>query len=125
MQQLLETRDIMFPVYKQSVRGIGGKIDAPDVKMLTRRNSQGMEEYISVVNKDYRVVENAEILEPLQKQMINFIKILLLMQKIPQLLIKHKLYIINLFKILKKEKRVLQKWHLHFNKGLLNLQPEV
>ena len=72
MQQLLETRDIMFPVYKQSVRGIGGKIDAPDVKMLTRRNSQGMEEYISVVNKDYRVVENAEILEPLQKQMINF-----------------------------------------------------
>ena len=72
MQQLLETRDIMFPVYKQSVRGIGGKIDAPDVKMLTRRNSQGMEEYISVVNKDYHVVENAEILEPLQKQMINF-----------------------------------------------------
>ena len=72
MQQLLETRDIMFPVYQQSVRGIGGKIDAPDVKMLTRRNSQGMEEYISVVNKDYRVVENAEILEPLQKQMINF-----------------------------------------------------
>lgn len=72
MQQLLETRDIMFPVYQQSVRGIGGKIDAPDVKMLTRRNSQGMEEYISVVNKDYHVVENAEILEPLQKQMINF-----------------------------------------------------
>lgn len=72
MQQLLETRDIMFPVYKQSVQGIGGKINAPDVKMLTRRNKDGMEEYISVVNKDYRVVENAEILEPLQKQMINF-----------------------------------------------------
>ena len=59
MQQLLETRDIMFPVYKQSVQGIGGKINAPDVKMLTRRNKDGMEEYISVVNKDYRVVENA------------------------------------------------------------------
>ena len=72
MQQLLEKRDVMFPVYKQSVRGIGGKIDAPDVKMLTRINNNGAEEYISVVNKDYRVVENAEVLEPLQQQMINF-----------------------------------------------------
>ena len=63
MQQLLEKRDVMFPVYTQSVQGIGGKIHAPDVKMLTRINNNGAEEYISVVNKDYRVVENAEVLE--------------------------------------------------------------
>jgi len=72
MQQLLEKRDVMFPVYTQSVQGIGGKINAPDVKMLTRINNNGGEDYISVVNKDYRVVENAEVLEPLQQQMINF-----------------------------------------------------
>ena len=72
MQQLLEKRDVMFPVYTQSVRGIGGNVYAPDVKMLTRLNNNGTEEYISVVNKDYRVVENAEVLEPLQQQMINF-----------------------------------------------------
>jgi hypothetical protein len=75
MQQLLDmNRDIMFPVYTQSVRGIREKsiAHAPDVKMLTRINNNGSEEYISVVNKNYHVVENKDILGPLQAQMINY-----------------------------------------------------
>ena len=48
------------------------KVNAPDVKMLTRTDTLGLDDYISIVNKDYRVVENAEVLIPLQQQMINF-----------------------------------------------------
>lgn len=77
MQQLLEKRDIMFPVYERNVESVydphlKNKVNAPDVKMLTRTDILGLDDYISIVNKDYRVVENAEVLEPLQQQMINF-----------------------------------------------------
>ncbi|MEK9894946.1 MAG: DUF932 domain-containing protein [Burkholderiaceae bacterium] len=72
MQQLLDmNRDIMFDVYTQSVQGVDGLL-ADDKRMLFRQDDAGVSTYMSVVNNNYRVVENREVLEPLQKQMINY-----------------------------------------------------
>jgi len=75
MQQLLDmNRDIMFSVRAQNVQGSLGLLSAPDMKMLYRGSyiKPVTGTYISVVNKNYCVVENREVLEPLQKQMIDY-----------------------------------------------------
>ena len=77
MEHLLNTnednREIFFNVYTQPVKGIYNDAVAPNKKMLMRSNGfDGQETYLDVVNDKYRVVENKEILEPLQRQMINF-----------------------------------------------------
>tara|TARA_R100000664_G_scaffold1228_1_gene3282 strand:- start:4559 stop:5437 length:879 start_codon:yes stop_codon:yes gene_type:complete len=72
MQQLLDmNRDIMFSVHEQNVHGMDG-LYAPDKKMLWSGSGDDKRNYISVVNKNYHVVQNIEVLEPLQKQMINY-----------------------------------------------------
>lgn len=66
-------KHIFFPVYEQQVKGVLNDVVAEDKKMLTKYNPETKEtEYLSVVNKNYRVVENEEILLPLQQQMINY-----------------------------------------------------
>jgi len=75
MQQLLDmNRDIMFSVRTQNVMGGLGLLPAPDMKMLYRGSyiMPVTGTYISVVNKNYCVVENRQVLEPLQKQMIDY-----------------------------------------------------
>ena len=80
MENLLNTndREIFFNVYEQDVvsRDTGKPIDdgwfkAKDKKMLIRTSYDG-DKYLNVVNDKYRVVENREVLVPLQTQMINY-----------------------------------------------------
>jgi len=77
MENLLNThednREIFFQVYEQPVKGIHTGDAAPNKKMLMRSNGSGnLDTYLDVVNDKYRVVQNKEILAPLQNQMINF-----------------------------------------------------
>ena len=73
MENLINTadREIFFNVYEQAVVSRDHRHMAEDKKMLTRTTPDG-EVYLNVVNSGYRVVENAEVLEPLQHQMINY-----------------------------------------------------
>ena len=73
MENLINTadREIFFNVYEQPVISRDHRHMAEDKKMLTRTTPDG-DVYLNVVNSGYRVVENAEILEPLQHQMINY-----------------------------------------------------
>ena len=73
MENLINTadREIFFNVYEHSVISGDHRHMAEDKKMLTRTTPDG-DVYLNVVNSGYRVVENAEILEPLQRQMINY-----------------------------------------------------
>jgi hypothetical protein len=73
MENLINTadREIFFNVYEQPVVSRDHRHMAEDKKMLTRTTPDG-DIYLSVVNSGYRVVENAEVLEPLQRQMINY-----------------------------------------------------
>ena len=73
MENLINTadREIFFNVYEQPVVSRDHRHTAEDKKMLTRTTPSG-DVYLNVVNKGYRVVENAEVLEPLQRQMINY-----------------------------------------------------
>ena len=77
MENLLNTnednREIFFNVSTQPVYGFHSGDKAPNKKMLMRTNGYNSDRtYLDVVNDKYRVVENKEILEPLQRQMINF-----------------------------------------------------
>jgi hypothetical protein len=77
MEHLLNTnednREIFFNVSTQPVYGLHSGDTAPNKKMLMRTNGYNSDRtYLDVVNDKYRVVENREILEPLQRQMINF-----------------------------------------------------
>ena len=73
MENLINTtdREIFFNVYEQPVVSRDHRHMAEDKKMLTRTTPDG-DVYLNVVNSGYRVVENAEVLEPLQRQMINY-----------------------------------------------------
>jgi len=73
MENLINTtdREIFFNVYEQPVVSRDNRHVADDKKMLTRTTPDG-DVYLNVVNSGYRVVENAEVLEPLQRQMINY-----------------------------------------------------
>jgi hypothetical protein len=73
MENLINTadREIFFNVYEQPVVSRDTRHTAEDKKMLTRTTPDG-DVYLNVVNSGYRVVENAEVLEPLQRQMINY-----------------------------------------------------
>jgi len=73
MENLINTadREIFFNVYEQPVVSRDHRHTAEDKKMLTRTTPDG-DVYLNVVNSGYRVVENAEVLEPLQRQMINY-----------------------------------------------------
>jgi len=73
MENLINTndREIFFNVYEQPVVSRDNRHVADDKKMLTRTTPDG-DVYLNVVNSSYRVVENAEVLEPLQRQIINY-----------------------------------------------------
>jgi hypothetical protein len=82
MENLLNTndREIFFTVYEQDVVSRivydddlydDGWFKAKDKKMLIRTSYDG-DKYLNVVNDKYRVVENREVLVPLQTQMINY-----------------------------------------------------
>tara|TARA_R100001369_G_scaffold46737_3_gene73121 strand:- start:17316 stop:18227 length:912 start_codon:yes stop_codon:yes gene_type:complete len=69
-------REIFFPIFEQGVVGNFTQSLAANKKMLTRApigmgGSLSDETYLSVVNSKYRVIENQEILMPLQEQMVN------------------------------------------------------
>ena len=77
MEHLLNTyednREIFFNVSTQPVYGLHSGDKAPNKKMLMRSNGYNNDRtYLDVVNDKYRVVENREVLEQLQRQMINF-----------------------------------------------------
>ena len=68
-----EGRDIFFPVFEQDVVGITTGLVPQNYKMLTRGDGFSEEDYcLGIVGKNYRVVENWEILMPLQEAMINY-----------------------------------------------------
>ena len=66
-------REIFFKVYEQDVVGEATGCEAHNHKMLTRGNGISEEDsFLSIVKSNYRIVENEEILMPLQEQMINY-----------------------------------------------------
>jgi len=68
-----EGRDIFFPIYQQDIVGISTGLVGENYKMLTRGDGyEEQDECLGIVSKSYRVVENEEILLPLQEQMINY-----------------------------------------------------
>ena len=68
-----EGRDIFFPVFEQDVVGITTGLVPQNYKMLTRGDGYSEQDHcLGIVGKNYRVVENWEILMPLQEQMINY-----------------------------------------------------
>ena len=73
MENLLNTtdREIFFNVFEQPVVSHDSRFTAEDKKMLIRTSDDG-DKYLNVVNDKYRVVENREVLVPLQTQMINY-----------------------------------------------------
>ena len=73
MENLLNTtnREIFFNVYEHPVVSFDNRHTADDKKMLTRTTPDG-DVYLNIVNNKYRVVENSEVLVPLQTQMINY-----------------------------------------------------
>lgn len=65
-------RSIFFKVHEQQVSGYSTGTVAEKYKMLSRGDGiEGPEECLSIVNKNYRVVENEEIIMPMQEQMVN------------------------------------------------------
>jgi hypothetical protein len=65
-------RSVLFQVASQPIIGaIDGK-QSTDKKMLSRHYGADGSYYLSVVSNGYRAVENAEILFPLQDQIVNF-----------------------------------------------------
>jgi|TARA_R110002020_G_scaffold284248_1_gene499851 hypothetical protein len=66
-----ENSDIFFTVQQQPVVGFDSGVEAANKKMLTRY-SKTKELYLGIVNVNYRVVENEEILFPLQSAMQDF-----------------------------------------------------
>ena len=67
-----DDRPIFFKVNEQAVAGYSTGTIADKYKMLTRGDGiEGPEECLSVVKENYRVVENEEIIMPMQEQMIN------------------------------------------------------
>lgn len=80
LEHLTSTKDrnIFFPVFSEPVRGLFSGLEASKKKMLTTWTSEDeyrenlSKKYLSVVNENYRVVENKEILLPLQEQMVNY-----------------------------------------------------
>lgn len=73
VENLIDTtdREIFFNVYEQAVTSHDNRFVAEDKKMLIRTSDDG-DKYLNVVNDKYRVVENREVLVPLQTQMINY-----------------------------------------------------
>lgn len=70
---ITEGRDIFFSVFEQDVVGITTGLVAQNYKMLTRGDGYSEQDHcLGIVGKNYRVVENWEILMPLQEQMINY-----------------------------------------------------
>tara|TARA_R110000764_G_scaffold197997_1_gene283241 strand:- start:4358 stop:5269 length:912 start_codon:yes stop_codon:yes gene_type:complete len=66
-------RDIFFPVFEQDVVGLITGVIPQNHKMLTKGDGFSEEDtFLSIVKSNYRVVENEEVLMPLQEQMINF-----------------------------------------------------
>lgn len=65
-------RSGLFKVYEEPVISAVSGIHAPKKKMLFTKDENDNNVYLSVVNKSYRVVENQEILEPLQQQIANY-----------------------------------------------------
>ena len=66
-------REIFFKVFEQNVIGKCTACDAENYKMLTRGDGIiGPDVCLSIVKSNYRVVENKEVLMPLQEQMINY-----------------------------------------------------
>jgi len=73
MTERMNAGDVFFHVYEEGLKGTLTGLSAEDKKMLVKYNqTTGETTYLSCVNKNYRVVENEEILFPLQEQMINF-----------------------------------------------------
>ena len=65
-------RSIFFKVNEQQVSGHSTGTVAEKYKMLSRGTPPLQpEECLSIVNKNYRVVENEEIIMPMQEQMVN------------------------------------------------------
>jgi len=58
--------EAMFEVEEQSVHGRWG-LEAEDKKMLIK---QPYNQYLSIVNKKYAVIQNKDILDPLHEQMV-------------------------------------------------------
>jgi len=74
LNQLTTTndREIFFKVYEQDVIGACTGIAGDNYKMLTRGDGWAEKDtLLSIVNTKYRVVQNEEILIPMQHQMIN------------------------------------------------------
>ena len=74
LNQLTTTndREVFFKVYEQDVLGACTGIAGDNYKMLTRGDGISEQDtLLSIVNTKYRVVENEEILMPMQHQMIN------------------------------------------------------
>ena len=66
-------REVFFKVYEQDVVGEATGCEAYKHKMLTRGDGiSGEDSFLSIVKSNYRIVENEEILMPLQEQMINY-----------------------------------------------------
>lgn len=69
----MSTRQVNFQVLTDDVMGTGLGVYSTDKKMLIKGyDKENPAQYMSVVNKSYRVVENREILHPLHEQMVNF-----------------------------------------------------
>ena len=65
-------REIFFPVFEQEVVGIISGLVPQNYKMLTKGDGISEEDTcLSIVKSNYRVVENEEVLIPLQEQMVN------------------------------------------------------
>jgi hypothetical protein len=74
LNQLTTTndREVFFKVYEQDIIGACTGIAGDNYKMLTRGDGWSEQDaLLSIVNTKYRVVENEEILMPMQHQMIN------------------------------------------------------
>ena len=64
-------REIFFPVFEQEVVGIISGLVPQNYKMLTKGDGISEEIVWFIVKSNYRVVENEEVLLPLQEQMVN------------------------------------------------------
>lgn len=65
-------REIFFPVFEQDVVGIISGLVPDNYKMLTKGDGwTDQDTCLSIVKSNYRVVENEEVLIPLQEQMVN------------------------------------------------------
>jgi len=74
LNQLTTTndREVFFKVYEQDIIGACTGIAGDNYKMLTHGDGWAEQDaLLSIVNTKYRVVENEEILMPMQHQMIN------------------------------------------------------